>query len=905
MASENLLQRVFDKIDADYDFLLDSLADVLVSTGEGDLAACLPHVRATSGGDRAPIDPRREIQVLSCAFQLLNLVEENAAAQVRRIQETQLGPETEPGLWAQNLRQLIESGATGEEIAATLRDIVVEPVLTAHPTESKRPTVLRIHRALYLMLVALENRMWTPAEREDIHAQIRATLERLWRTGEIYLEKPTVESERDNLLYYLSTVFPAVLARLDARLHQAWSRAGLDPTLIDSPEKMPPLSFGSWVGGDRDGHPFVTPEVTRETLALMRTAGIAMLREHLVQMAERLSLTDEHQQSPVALLHGIARLAKRFGEDESPTREPWLRFARLLIAGLDLAASGEGGYRNGGELAEDLAALRDSLHAIGAHRLAASDVAPVERLVRVFGFQLAALDIRQNSAFHDRALGQLLAAAGFDDADFESWPEEKRLAFLERELASPRPFAPRRAELGDEARSVLDSYKVLAQHIDRTGGEGIGSLIVSMTRGLSDLLVVYLLAREVGLAWHDSEGLVCSLPVVPLFETVDDLARSQEVLGEFVQHPVTARTLALRGTRRIQQVMVGYSDSNKDGGILAAQWRIHQAQKALAEAGREAGVEVMIFHGRGGTTSRGAGPTHRFLDAMPQGSLGGLFRLTEQGETIAQKYANQITATYNLELLQAGVTATTLRHQRGQGNGEDDFAGVMDLLATLSQEAYEELLRGERFIEFWEQATPIDALESSTIGSRPARRTGQRTMEDLRAIPWVFSWNQARYYLPGWYGLGSGLSRLRERDPEAFALLADRGTKWSFLRYVLYNVETSLASASLELMRDYAQLVEDAELRNRVYLAITDEHRLTQAMIDDLFHAPRDQRRPRMIKTLRLRDAGLRRLHKHQIALLREWRAAREAGDDEKAAELHPTVLLSINAIASGLRTTG
>jgi phosphoenolpyruvate carboxylase len=905
MAPENFLQRAFDKIDEDYDFLLDSLAEVLRTTGEGDLAACLPRVRATASADRPAVDPKREIQVLSCAFQLLNLVEENAAAQVRRIQETQCGMEREPGMWAQNLRQLCQQGLTGEEIAATLPTIMVEPVLTAHPTESKRPTVLRIHRALYLMLVALENRMWTPAERDDIHAQIRTTLERLWRTGEIYLEKPTVDSERENVLYYLSTVFPAVLGRLDLRLRQEWVAAGLNPDLIDSPEKLPALSFGSWVGGDRDGHPFVTPEITRETLQRMRREGIAMLRGHLVQLSERLSLTDEHQDPPASLVEGIARLAQRVGQDPQPTREPWNRYAVLLIAGLDVAAQGRGGFRNAAELSADLRVLRESLIAVGASRLAASDVAPMERLVQVFGFQLASLDVRQNSSYHDKALGQLLTAAGIEDADFGSWPEEKRLAFLERELESPRPFAPRRAELGDEARAVLGSYQVLAEHIERTGGEGIGSLIVSMTRGLSDLLVVYLLAREVGLAWHDSDGLVCSVPVVPLFETVDDLARSPEILHRFIEHPVTVRSLVHRGRRRVQQVMVGYSDSNKDGGILAAQWRIHQAQKALAAAGQSAGVEIMIFHGRGGTTSRGAGPTHRFLDAMPMGSLGGLFRLTEQGETIAQKYANQITATYNLELLQAGVTATTLRHRKGLGNGEGDFAEVMDRLSTLSQEAYEELLRSDRFIEFWGQATPIDALESSTIGSRPARRTGRRTMEDLRAIPWVFSWNQARYYLPGWYGLGSGLARLREQDPKGFELLAERGTKWSFLRYVLFNAETSLASASLELMRDYAQLVEDAELRNRVYLAITDEHRLTQAMIDDLFHAPRDQRRPRMTKTLRLRDAGLRRLHRHQIALLRDWRKAREEGDEERAAELHPTVLLSINAIASGLRTTG
>jgi phosphoenolpyruvate carboxylase len=570
--------------------------------------------------------------------------------------------------------------------------------------------------------------------------------------------------------------------------------------------------------------------------------------------------------------------------------------------------AGSGLYQHAEELAADLRALHDSLTAVGAARLAESDVAPVLRALDVFGFHIAVLDVRQNSAFHAKALAQLMSAAGIDGSQWEDWSETERLRFLEKELQSPRPFLHGSVSAGPEADAVLGCYRVLAAHIARCGADGIGALIVSMTRRLSDLLVVYVLAREAGLTRMLREGLVCMLPVVPLFETLGDLEAGPSILQSFLEQPMTRRSLEFlawnwgREKRPLsQQVMVGYSDSNKDSGIFASQWGLQKAQSRLAQLGRDAGVQIRFFHGRGGTVSRGAGPTHRFLEALPPGSLGGGIRLTEQGETIAQKFGNLPTATFNLELLVAGVTGTTLRHERA-GIGLPALAPVMEKLLHSSQQAYRRLLDAPDFLSFYRQATPIDALEHSRIGSRPARRTGKPSLADLRAIPWVFSWSQARFYVPGWFGAGSGLQAL---DDTEITALAGQMRAWPFLHYVLTNIESSIASTDLELMHAYAGLVGDAALRKRFMGLILGEWQLTKTMLEKLRGAPMTERRPRMLKTLHLRAEALRVLHLQEIAMLRRWRTLRAAGDEPAAEALLPDLLLSINAIASGLRTTG
>jgi len=896
---------VHSKIRGDFERMLAAFREVLTECGDADVAAALPW----GDGAKSTSDPLREIHALSVAFQLMNLVEENAAGRERREKERDPSRGHEPGLWPHALAGLRELGCSAEEIAAALPTIVVEPVFTAHPTEAKRPTILHLHRAIFVRLLELENQMWTPAERHEIERAMKAALERLWRTGEILRSKPDVSSEFENILHYLKEVVPQALPRLDTRLRQAWKAAGFDPLLLEEPTSLPTARFGNWVGGDRDGHPMVTAEVTKRALERLHEEALNLIHRQLDSLVESLSLSQAQQEPPQYLLDAIEGMSQF--SDKVPTYlherpEPWRLFTALMRARLEATTTGDpAGYWRSHEIAADFALLRRSLRDIGAWRLGVVEASPAERAAISFGLHLASMDVRQNSGFHDRAIGQLLEAAGIADSNFAGWSEEKRVAFLDAELRSPRPFAPRGARLGKEAKEAVECHQVLADHADRFGGEGLGSLIVSMTRSLSDLLAVYLIAREGGLARIGEDGvLVCRMGVAPLFETLDDLRDAPKTLGAFLDHPATRASLAARGGAPVQQVMVGYSDSNKDGGILASQWAIHRAQNAMAQTAAARGVELLVFHGRGGTPSRGAGPTHRFLEALPAASFKGALRVTEQGETIAQKYANLGTATYNLELLVAGAAKSALENRRAPGE-DPRLAQAAELLAAASRDAYQSLVREDGFLEYWSEATPIDALERAAIGSRPSRRSGRKALDDLRAIPWVFSWNQARHYLPGWYGIGAGLSRLRKDHPGEFALLASEGLRWPFLRNALYNAETSLASAAPDLMKDYASLVTNRKVRDRFLHIIQGEHALAGGMIDEIFAAPRETRRPRMLATIRLRDAGLRRLHAHQIRLLRDWRALRASGNDSAAEEMLPAVLLSVNAIASGLRASG
>ncbi len=913
MSKPDYLTIGFEQIDRDLRLLVSSFAEVLRDLGYADLAAHLPWIgEAQSAANPDALPPRLGL-AYSVAFQLLNMVEENAAAAMRELREEHEGIASEHGLWGDQLAQLKAAGLSGAQIAARLPRIRVEPVLTAHPTEAKRLTVLDHHRTLFALLQRTPR---TPTATQHQHAEIRATLERLWRTGEILLEKPTLTDERRNVMHYLREVFPAVLPALDERLRLAWKDAGFDSTLIGNPAAMPRLGFGTWVGGDRDGHPGVTAEVTAETLERLRANALTVHHRNLTDLAEKLTLTTWMQPAPAGLLTLRDRLATAASVKTMQSEEPWRQCVELMLSRLPLEIApgqvtqlraNESSYAKACELTADLATLHAALIEAGAHRLAETDVAPVQRALQVFGFHLAQLDIRQNSAFHVKALSQLMSAAGLDGSQWEEWSEAERLRFLERELQSPRPFLHPSASAGVEADAVLRSYRVLAKHIAEYGADGIGALIVSMTRRVSDLLVVYVLAREAGLLRSFPEGIVCLLPVVPLFETADDLDRGPDMLRQFLAQPVTRRSLGFQAKREshtgelTQQVMVGYSDSNKDAGILASQWALHRAQGEIAAAGAELGANIRFFHGRGGTVSRGAGPTHRFLDALPHGSLGGDIRLTEQGETIAQKFANASTAAYNLELLLAGVAATTSRHALGSDT-QHSLATLAEKLAASSRTAYRGLIDAEGFLTFYRQATPIDALEQSRIGSRPSRRTGEPSLADLRAIPWVFSWNQARFYVPGWFGAGSALAALSEAE---LAQLSTELRGWPFLHYVITNIESSLASTDRELMCAYAELVEDPALRERLLSLILEEWELTRTMLERLRGGVLTTRRPRMLKTLELRAEALRVLHLQQIALLRRWRKLRHDGDEPAASILLPDLLLSINAIASGLRTTG
>jgi phosphoenolpyruvate carboxylase len=816
------------------------------------------------------------------AFQLLNMAEENTANQVRRMRETSSGPASEPGAWPYQLRHLREAGFSDAEIAGALPRIHVQPVLTAHPTEAKRPTVLERLREIYLMLVERENPTRTPMEQHALRRRIEAAIERLWRTGEILRERPDVESEIRNTLHYISHVFPGVLQLVSERFQESWEWAFPGTP----PPSEPRLTFGSWVGGDRDGHPFVTTAVTRFALESLRECALAVFRAGLQDLAHGLSLSQSMQPAP-------ARLREALGTRASD--EPWRQWAETMRDRIPHYSGPE-------EFQRDLQLLAESLREIGAHGVVEAEVAPIQRLTASYGFHGASLDIRQSSAVYSAAVEQLLGVAGLQEQGFAGWSEDRKRALLDRELDSPRPFAVASAPLQPEAEESVGVLRLIRDWAARHGFGGIGPLIVSMTRAPSDLLDVYLLAREAGLAVHTSNGLVCEIAVVPLFETIEDLESCGRVLSEFLAHPMTARTLRHLQQREsrvrpLQEVMIGYSDSNKDGGILASHWYLRKAQIQLARAAREAGIELRVFHGRGGTIGRGAGPTPVFLEALPSGSLKGEVRITEQGEVIAQKYANRLTAAMHLERLLAGVTRWTLMQERfPQSTAEPDDV-VFEATAQFSRDVYRNLIQTDGFIEFFSQATPVDAIESSHIGSRPARRTGKRTIQDLRAIPWVFSWSQSRFNLPEWYGVGSAFEQTRSRAPQAWSMLVKSARAWPFLSYLLHNIEFSVAAADPARMAEYAALVDDKAIRERILALILEEYELTRKMLDELLGPDRERRRPRMLKAIAIRKNALNRLHREQISLLRSWRAG-----DESAFE---ALLVTVNAIAAGLKTTG
>ena len=915
MAISNDLARGLKKVDKDLDFMMTCFVEVLEQLDHKDLAGTLPWMgkRKLRG---VQLFSYRGVQAYSIAFQLLNMVEENASAQSKRLREDKHGLASDPGSWGRALRALVDAGLTDKQIAKRLNRMRVEPVLTAHPTEAKRATVLEIHREIYKLLVRRENNMWTAAEQRAIREEIKVALERLWRTGEFYHQKPDVQSELRNINYFLSKVFPDAVVSMDLRLRQAWEEAGFDPARVEHPDSLPQIVLGTWVGGDRDGHPLVTAEVTTRALNLFRSTAIAICNERLETLGQRLSLGDHLQSPPPVFIRQVEKHAAAHGEaGEAAIKrnvgETWRQYVNLIHLRLPnpVGALGQGQHRTPEGVIADLLFLRETLIEVGAGRIARAELDPLLRFLRTFGFHMAVLDIRQNSAFHDKAIGQLLAATGQDDANFAQWDESRRLGFLDSELRSTRPFLREQASIGNEADAVVACHRALVTHIDQYGSAGLGSLIVSMTRSVSDLLSVYLLAREAGLTAGGSDDAYCLLPVVPLFETIGDLERSTGIMDAFLSHPMTQRTLKARREAGLtdgltQQVMIGYSDSNKDGGILASLWNLYRAQQNLAAVGEKHGVRIVFFHGRGGTISRGAGPTHRFIDALPQGSIQGEMRVTEQGESITQKYANHITAVNNLELLTAGVTQNTFLHDVAV-RSEAAQAKVMDRLAEFSREAYQDLIRTPRFIEFFRQATPIDVIEASRIGSRPSRRTGAASLEDLRAIPWVFAWSQARFYLSGWYGVGSVLARLKEEDPKGFEVIRKNYDDWPPLRYMLKNASTSVLASNRSMMKLYGGLVTDKKLRSLFLNRILAEHNLARKMLDELSGSKLSEGRPRLRKVIALRESAIDLLHEQQVALLKDWRKKVADGDRKEADALLPQMLLSLNAIAAGLQATG
>lgn len=924
MSVLKLTQEKLGKPYKDLEFLLNCLKEVLLESGESNLAESVPWIHPPKDIHDVKKFTEKHVQLYSIAFHLLNMVEENGAVQNRRRIESEK-PWSVNGLFANNIKMLKDNGISESDIVSMLSTIYVEPVLTAHPTEAKREVVLRHHRNLYLLLVKRENTMYTDAEQKEIRREIKLELDRLWRTGEIYLEKPDVKQELKNIIHYLTNVFPQVIPIIDRRFMVAWENMGFNPNSVLTYDKLPRISFGNWVGGDRDGHPFVTHIVTKETLETLRLNALAIIRNNLSELEKNLSFNFHLSQANKQFSKRIFDLAQELNcidilEKDIYLREAFKTYVSFLLKKLpveierDYAVAikdSEISYKRPEELMSDLVILRDALVEFGAKNIAYTDVRNSLRLIQTFGFHLAKLDIRQNSKFHDLAFAQLLNAAMLDGDKFLNYSEEQRLSFINKELKSPRPFTNVNSILGNEANAVINCLKVVSNHVEKYGTDAFGGLIVSMTRSLSDLLLVYLLCREVGLWEQTDEGLVCKLPIVPLFETIEDLQKSPEIMQAFLSHPFTKRSLEYMRIKnnekeKSQMVMIGYSDSNKDGGILASQWNLSKAQYNLTEVGKKNKVKIKFFHGKGGSISRGAGPTHWFLRTLPHGTINGYMRLTEQGETIAQKYANIINAAFNLEQLVAGTMGVTILHKFTSKTKDKMEESAFEFLSEGSKKYYQALINEKNFITFFSKATPIDVIENSKIGSRPTRRTGKRTLSDLRAIPWVFSWSQSRFNITSWYGVGTVLQDFKEQRPEEYKFLQRQAQNDTLVRYVFTNVDTSLAATDEKIFVRYAELVDEIEIRENFLTKIINELEITRAMVFDLFQKPFEQRRTYHYYSNVLRTEALNDLHYIQIDLLHKWRIAKENNpDSEQSQNLLLQLLLTVNGIASALRITG
>jgi len=908
ITKENLGKPYFD-----FSFLLNCLKEVLIENDELELARLVPWLCETCNYETIEFT-HKHFHLFSVAFQLLNLAETNGAVQNRRKTEEEQSLTAINGLWANSFQHLKENGITEDEIIETLGNIEVQPVLTAHPTEAKRPVVLKKYRELYLLMVTRENSMYNSYEKEENRNDIKRLINAIWHIDEFYIEKPHVETELENVLHYFTNVFPEIINKLYRRLLQAWEFSGFDVDQLISREVFPQINFGSWIGGDRDGHPLVTAELTAYTLKTLRLNAFLILKKELLKTADDLSFYYDMQQLPTGVLNRLKSIISENGSRlknivHGNKKEAFKLYVLALISKFPIVPGKEehfklsekkGSYQQSEQLLEDLTILKNGLAEIGKNTLLLNTILPLIQKTKTLGFHLARLDIRQNSAYYEKALRQLLTFSKMDKTG-----ELKQL--IRNELGNNRSFARSWQHLPTEAKNTLDCFKVVHKYLNKFGEAGLGSFIVSMTRNVDDLLTVFLLAREAGLTVFD-QTLTVQVHVTPLFETIDDLQASPSILDEYLSFPEVQNSLEYQRLKKnkpkkVQEIMIGYSDSNKDGGILASTWHLYKAQKELTEIGNKHDVEIKFFHGKGGSISRGAGPTHWFLRSLPHGTLKGKIKMTEQGETIEKKYANKGNATYNLELMLSGTVLNTLLHLK-ENSSRHSASQIIEFMSNEGKRIYSDLLKNEHFLEFYRQATPIDVIEQSKIGSRPSRRTGKPSFADLRAIPWVFSWGQSRFHITSWFGVGATLEKLKKQHPEMFAELQILIKSNHFVRYIFTNVDTSLASTDENMIKAYSALVKNPDVREDILNQILEELTKTRHFVAELLEKPIKVRRKNHYYSTQLRAEILDILHKNQIRILKKWRETEYSSEEAKENDLI-LLLISVNAISNAMGTTG
>ncbi len=856
---------------------------------------------------------------------LLANTAEDVHLERRRRHHQHSGRPSRPGSLAAVLERVRGAGVSADDIVATVESLQVSPVITAHPTEVRRKTVLEVLDQLSGLLDDLDVRRHDPGAVTDIERELSVCVLLLWQTALLRLSKLRVRDEINEAIRYYDTSLFEVIPALTHDLATSVAAPG-DARSVDTSRA---ITMGSWIGGDRDGNPFVTADVVRYAIGRQSETALAHHLSALYGLSRRLSMTDR----VVTPSDEVSALAAASGDD-SPFRadEPYRRALRGMHARLHAFARGvldpdddvpgpapiddRAPYGDLSELGHDLDCVIASLHGHGAGPIAEALVAPVRRGVAIFGAHLCGLDLRQNSAVHETVLADLFAEADVC-ADYLALTEGERVALLTAELRTPRPLRHRGSVLAERTRSELAILEVAADAVRRVGRRIVPHYVISMAHDVSDVLEVAVLLKEVGLADAARGELRASsqLDIVPLFETIDDLQRCPDVLDAMLRDGVYADIVRSRGNR--QEVMVGYSDSNKDGGYLCSQWSLSSAQTKLAAVARRAGVQLRFFHGRGGTVGRGGGPAYQAILALPPGTVDGSIRMTEQGEIVAAKYSNPSMARRNLETLVSATLEASLLHRRAPGGGDEVdpvFAETMDELSSLAFDAYRSLVYGDdRFVAFFRAITPTNEIATLNVGSRPASRSTSNAIEDLRAIPWVFGWTQCRLMLPAWYGVGSAVERFvgadagREfgrkdgRNDDRLEVLGEMYRTWPFFRSAIDNMGMVLAKSDLDIAQRYADvLVQDDSMRTEVFGAIVDEHTRTlgwHRRITGAVSPLADN--PLLERSLRNRYPYLDPLHVMQVDLLRRFR---DGDDDELVVR---GIQLSINAIATGLRNSG
>ena len=793
------------------------------------------------------------LKAFTTYFQLVNLAEEQQRVRVIR-QRTAEAEETDrhmPETIAEAVRRLRKGGTPPSEVGRLLDEMLIKPVFTAHPTEAKRRTILLKLLDLTRLLRELDTHVLLPSEERDNWNQIREIVVSLWQSDVNRDRRPDVLDEvREGLYFFDTTLFdlvPEIYSELGHALEREFPESIFGEDDEEGSDRLPTfLRYGSWIGGDRDGNPFVTQDVTEDALRQQKEQALELYRRTVVGMYGHLSVANTRGAFSQAFLESlagdlesappsdIARL-ERFSLE--PYRQKMILIYRRL--GATLAQNREAwqtqrpdpwAYSNADEFIADLELIQVSLRQNKGDRLAEGRFARLVQQARIFGFHLASMDIRQHSDRHLEAVAELVNRyyrAQYPDFDYLALSEDERTRLLVEEIESPRPLTARLLYSNDTNETVA-LFRLIRQAHERIAPQAIGAYIISMTTSVSHVLEVLLLAKDAGLFGR--------IDIAPLFETIDDLVRAPDVMRALFESPIYRKHLAQRDN--CQEIMIGYSDSNKDGGYLRSSWSLYQAQERLAQICSAYDVKLTLFHGRGGSIGRGGGPANRAILAQPPGSVQGRIKLTEQGEVISARYSNRSIAKRHLEqLVNAVLIASCGSHHdvvsdsSGSENSlhsvSEDWVRILEGTSELSERKYRALVEKPAFLSYFHEATPIEQLAQMNIGSRPAKRRQTSDISDLRAIPWVFAWTQSRVNLPGWYGLGTGL---QAEPAHRMAVLREMYQNWPFFRTVIDRAQLSMRRADMPIASLYASLAEDAT-RTAIFGEIMEEFRLTERII--------------------------------------------------------------------------